>query len=1176
MNNLNIITDDFAGHTLIEASAGTGKTYTLALLYIRLLLERKLTVRQILVVTFTKAATAELRTRIRKFLVDLLTLYDDCVADVHLIDPNLHKLHAKFSTDEHKNRLNLAVHGFDDACIYTIHGFCQRALHESAFEAGSDFASELLGDAKDITYEIVLDLWRIWTANFSYLWADFLVQKKVNPKKIYDELKNYINRPYLQVIPQNNNDFQQFLSKQTNVQINNWHKARNLWFARKDIWFEKLTNYTNLNKIKVKPGYLEKWFLAVNNLFTNNNPSFRYLISLEKIAATYISQAIHKGHNAPTDELADALQQLFDELAQINEQFDAYLAQFKANFLAQINQKLPQIKAQKRVLAFDDLINQLSNALHGNNGKLLAQSLRDKFPLALIDEFQDTDPAQYQIFSAIYPPNCNADLCLVGDPKQAIYSFRSADFATYIKARTNIAKKYSLIINYRTEHNLINALNYLFAAKFPFADANLQYLPAKSSDLARKTLILPKELNVSSCNVVRLSENYFKEKKDAQNLAAEHVVFTIANILKASKAGCAYFIDENGVKTPVANHDFAILVDSHSQAKLVGEYLTKYHISWLRKDKRSVFASDEASQLLSILNAYLNPHNEALLRYALCSDLLGKNCADMLALNHDNYQFEYEFDLACKYLNLWRTQGFLLMFRTFLAEQKVAIRLLKLVDGERRLTNLLHLAGLLQQQSLISKTPEALLLWFIRQVTEPDTSLESHEIRLESDAQRVVISTIHAAKGLEYNLVFCPFLWASKTTANNEPVRAHTEEGEQLLDFSRQEHNQQNAKHEEFAERVRLLYVALTRAKEKLWIYWAVTEKSNAKSKASSDLHASSLGWLLHGRNLTADNPLFDLSASIKQQDITSLNQQLLQLIAASSGLVNLYDANSADFAILNTFQAPINTNKLVKANFPRKLKQSFEISSFSKISKHSAHELPQGIGCGIFAFTKGANAGNCLHHMLEDWAKGVNLDLAYVSKILANYNFDANEWASVIFEHLQQVLTSKLTADLTLSTIAPNKRFAELDFTFSLNNFNANDLQNLLCNPKYQLPPEFTNNCKLLDFATVHGFMRGLIDLTFYHQGRWYIADYKSNWLGSDASFYDQNNLINAIGREHYYLQYLIYSVALRRFLRTRGFEHVFGGVFYLFIRAMPDAGIFFTNPSPTLLNDLDNLLAS
>jgi len=1172
MNNLNIITDDFSGQTLIEASAGTGKTYTLALLYVRLLLEKKLTVRQILVVTFTKAATAELRTRIRKFLADLLSLYDNFAANNAAIDINLIKLHDKFSKAEYKNRLSLAVHGFDEAAIYTIHGFCQRALAESAFEASSDFSSELIDNDQEIITNMVFDLWRIKSADFSYLWACFLLKNKISPNKIYKDLKNYIGKFYLQVTTPINSDQQNFKNK-TNLKIHNWDLARNLWLMRSSIWQQKLMEFSGFNKGKITPDKLTKWFLAVDNLFANKNPSFNNLSELGKIASDNITQAINKGNTAPQDELADVLQQLFDELSVINEQFSEYLAEFKANFLAEINAQLPQIKAQKRVLAFDDLINQLSDALNGDNSEILAKSLREKFPLALIDEFQDTDPAQYQIFSTIYPPNCGASLCLVGDPKQAIYAFRSADFATYIKARSKISKRYSLITNYRTSDKLINSLNYLFAGKSPFADSNLQYFQAKSANLPRKTLVLPDNLGKSCCNLIRLSENYFKNSADARNLAAEHIAVTINNILNASLQGTAYFVDENNNKTPIQNHDFAILVGSHDQARLISEYLSKYHINWLRKDKDNVFSSSEAEQFLSVLNAYLNPHNESLLRYALSSDLLGKNSADLQNLNHNTLLFEQEFNTACKYLDLWQKRGFLFMFRIFLAEQQVAPRLLQLTNGERRLTNLLHLAQILGQQSITEKTPEALFLWFVNQCNEQNISSTNYEMRLESDANRVVISTIHSAKGLEYNLVFCPFLWCAKSIKSNEPVRFHNENDDQLVDFSQQNANYQLAKQENFTEQMRLLYVALTRAKERLWLYWAVTEKSATNSKSTTGLHSSSLGWLLHGRNLTADNPLSDLRTQIKQQNIESLNQQLSDLAQNSLGALTLCNPDLDTPNEINQLQ---NFPKLTKAVFTRELKPSFKISSFSQITKHTSHLLPIGETSGIFAFPKGANAGNCLHQMLEDWVKGKTLDLAYVTQILTIYNFDPNEWANIIYEHLQKIINTKLTGNLSLNNINPEQRFAELDFTFSLNNFNHKKLIGLLTNSKYQLQAAFMQNCKLLDFAEITGFMRGLIDLVFCYDDKWFIADYKSNWLGFDASFYEQNNLLEAIGREHYYLQYLIYSIALKRFLRSRGLEHKFGGVYYLFIRAMPDAGIYFDKPNELLLNDLDNLFNS
>jgi len=1165
MNEFNVIESEFSGHTLIEASAGTGKTYTLAFLYVRLLLERSLSVRQILVVTFTKAATAELRSRIRSYLTALLALYDENSANIGKIDANLQDLWHKFPQIEHKNRLILAIHGFDEAAIYTIHGFCQRALSESAFEAGSDFSNELLHDDADLVSELVFDFWRIRSVNFSYLWSDFLVNQQVNPHNLYVDIAVHLGKPYLKLEPK--------LTKFKEISdLKTWQTARNLWFADRESYLAQLQNFPGFSKIYIKENSLNNWFADVDALFSDEKPTFSYVESLGKIARNHLTKACKKNFVLPVSRLADVLQELTDEMTQIMQQFAAQLAQFKVELINYVNKELPKVKAQKRVLSFDDLINKLASALSGKNGKQLAQSIRERFPLALIDEFQDTDPAQYQIFSTIYQACNHDDLCLVGDPKQAIYAFRSADFVTYVKARSLVHKRYSLVTNYRTGHNLINALNHLFATNSPFADDNLQYMQAKAADLSTRKLVLADEFGKSALTIMRLSDDYLTAS-EATDKAAKSTALIIARILQQAKEGKAYFVDEQGTRTPVISSDIAVLVNSHKQAKLVGDYLTDLGVDWVRQAKDSVFASDEASELASVLAAYLEPSNEGLLRYALTSSFLGKSAADIFDLNQDLASFEHEVSNAYRYADLWQTHGFLRMFRTMLSEQQIASRLLALKDGERKLTNLLHLAQLLQDEAVIIKEPRALLLWFNQQRMDAlvYAGHESHELRLESDAMRVTISTIHAAKGLEYSLVFCPFLWLSKLPDIKKPLSLHDEDGNPLVDFGghNKQQNYQIAQDEFFAEKMRVLYVALTRAKDRLWISWSAAN-CKPKQTVKNGLHTSSLGWLLHGRKLDASNGVANLQAHIKQREITELNQDLISLVEQSGSAIDLI---TADYDAQNIIEPAAAYDDLSVAAFTRTLHKDWQISSFTQLAKHVSHSLPQLIGSGIFAFTKGANAGNCLHHILEDWAKGQILTLEHVRYILTLYNFDADEFGDLIFHHMQQVLAAELLPNLSLQHIAQQQRFAELDFVFSVQNLTAENLSSLLANPRFKVNPVFIDAAQHLDFAEVNGFMRGFIDLTFCHQNTWYIADYKSNWLGPDVSYYQEDELIKAMAREHYYLQYLIYSLALQRFLRLHNLR--FGGVFYLFIRALPNAGIYFDLPHPDLLQALDELCA-
>lgn len=1176
MNDLNLHDSPFTGRSLIEASAGTGKTWTLTALYARLLLERELSVGQILVVTYTTAATAELRERIRARLAELLSLYEGGESG----DAFLVELHRRHPGEAARRRLLLAVHGFDEAAIFTIHGFCQRALQDSAFEAGGDFDAELTQDDREVLDALLGDAWRHVLAGADPAWARYLAKQKVTPATLRQALRSHLGKPYLRVEPRERVGEAELQAASTA-----WQAAAQLWRAEGYAWVEVLREHGGLSQSTHKAAKLPLWSAELDAYFADPAALFEAPDGLAKLGAAALLKATKKNFEAPHSALAEALDVLGAALESALPAGRQKLIALQVELLDRLNVELPQRKAAQRLLAFDDLLNNLDQALHSAAGEDLAARLREQYPLALIDEFQDTDPIQYAIFDRIYRDG--GDLCFVGDPKQAIYAFRGADLATYLQARDAAERQYDLPFNYRSTPALIKALNQLFARPQPFAEEGLSYPPVSAGQKSRATLVLPEQDGGAPLGLVWLGDEGLNKAR-AGELAALDTARRIASLLAASAQGKAYFEDDSGRK-PLKGGDIAVLVSNHREAASVAAELAARGVPSVRRGRDSVWHSEEAAELAAVLAAYAEPGREGVLRYALATRLLGRDAAQIARCQEVEQEWDRERAAAEQYHQLWQQQGFMRVFRAWLDQERVAERLLAGLDGERRLTNLLHLGELLQAESLQRPGLEPLLAWFAAQRGSEGAG-EDALLRLESDAERVQIVTIHTSKGLEYPLVFCPFLWDGRLLGQHtDSARCHDEDGQPLLDLgsARLDQRLQAARRESFAEKLRLTYVALTRAEHRLWLHWGPAALPKPKKDGSlpdEGLHSSALAWLLHGRELPGEDALGELATYLAGQEGPALAAELDELAASSAGLIARLAPLSEEAQAAGTGRAePPQAQQL----FERSLQSAWRIGSFSGLAAGLHMEAPDRDalalvdagepGAGFFAFPRGARAGTCLHAILEDWMRGKGSLEQLVPLALQEHGIDAELWGAIAIAQLQAVLDTDLDGQgLRLSALQANRRLPELGFTFPVERLDVEHLRALLADPAFGLPEPMRQAAERLQFDELKGYLKGFIDLTFEHAGRWYILDYKSNWLGPTAAHYGAERLEQAIAAEHYHLQYLIYLVALRRFLRTRlaDFSDAqLGGAWYLFLRGMPAAGVYFARPSDALLDALDAL---
>lgn len=1160
MSQLDPQTVLLTGLNVIEASAGTGKTYTLAELYCRLIIEQGLTVDQVLVVTYTRAATEELRERLRERLVE--------ARDASLTEP-------EYDVTV-RQRLVLAIQSFDESAIFTIHGFCQRVLGDFAFESGLHFDVELVGDDQVLLQGLIDDFWRKHITHADSRLAAYLLARRESPETLLQSIRSLFGKPYLQHLPVPEVDIEQAF---TTAQ-DQFERVKQLWLKEQETIVTALQDKTLLNGNKYRTASVEKWLLLLGDVLAEDKVPSQLFDGFERFTPAKLEDALKKDKALPDVFFWTACETLLERVNEMQAALALQYQQLRFEALQSVKAEMPARKQQQQVQSYDDLLLNLEQALSGKQGGWLAAQLRQQYPAALIDEFQDTDPVQYASFSRIYADS-DCPVFLVGDPKQAIYSFRGADIFTYLTAKSSSDAEYTLGTNWRSHPKLVSAVNRLFERQAqPFVYDAIPFHPvaAARDDMA----VLSVDDRIQPLYFLWAENDKPLAKKDMMAMSASVTADEIATLLNKADEGNATLLDEKvGTASALSGGDIAVLVRNHQQAHVMQQCLQLRGINSVQQGRDNVFGSAEAVLLERVLKAIAQPNNMTAVTAALATELWPFDAASLYALQQDEQAWTVQCDVFYDAHQLWLKSGFIRAFRQLLNEISGQKQLLSLPEGERKLTNLLHLAELVQAQS----TQEdggmtSLLHWLATRIQSIDPNDETGQLRLESDEQLVHIITIHKSKGLEYPIVFCPFLWDSQVrTRRDEVVTFHDvdQDYQSYVAFSEPELSRATElnQKEQAAEALRLLYVALTRARERCVICWG-----NVKSVAESALFS-----LLHPTLSDADSDvlLADLTA------LTEANNTTMSLDVMAVENTVRYQASGLDGGELSV------------KSFKGEVQTPWRVGSFSALAHGHDAELPdydaQAKPDAVmtqteardvfdrFSFPKGAQAGTCLHAIFEFWDFASDDDEAMtvlVNKTLLQYGFEAH-WTPVVCDWVKSVCDTPLQANnpLRLNHLLQQQRLDELAFYFPVAGLSVDAIQVALL-PLLEADSPLAKVVSQLQFADLTGFMKGFIDLVFEYEGQFYIVDYKSNYLGRQPAAYQTEELNQAMVSHDYPLQYLIYSVALHRYLRLRlpdyDPEQHLGGAFYLFIRGMQpeweQAGVFYDKPNVAVLDALDQCL--
>ena len=1138
------------GLSVIEASAGTGKTYTISHLVPRMLLEgtvRKLS--EILLVTFTNAATRELSERVRKVLSEVATGR----AEENPILQELRDLNPHYEQIIHQALLDI-----DQLHVSTIHSFCQRTLQAEGPLCGLPTIPELIMDADEDISLILHDLWVAKIASDPTLASIARAQKWSMEK----DLK--VVSALLQL-----DDYQSDPAKE-----------------------EFLVAYSKIQKFSAPAGEidaLQEFMQEVTNWKTSgeDEPSRTAYLDLLKNGgplSVKLYEAIQwtaclQDHIKKSSEAAKALWKEAATLQIIRTCTDYCAAvsllewQWRLFCADQIRATLPkQIRSQRQITQ-DGLISTLRDALRNEaHGAQLRARLQERYKVALIDESQDTDPRQFEIFRLLFTDTESHRLILIGDPKQAIYGFRGADVNTYLKARDHAKVCYTLSETYRAPEPLVTSINKLFSRPTPFVKQNLVFEPARSASQGEELLRdgTPSPRVTAWVVSDEQAGDYSSDaKRDA--LITATVTSEIVSLLRQGKLRSS---DSSEGGDAVQPHDIAILVRSRKQADKMADMLQSRGVPAVVTSGADVMDTDEARELLSLLKAVTEPRR-AFLRYAaLATRLMGRSCNQIADLRSNPAESEKWLDLLCAWQAIWYKKGVAAFLAAADQSEKITQRLASLDRGDRRVTNLRQISDLLiaAEQNTAAR-PAHLLRWLEQSVARAAdrASVDEREIQLESDAEAVQILTTHAVKGLEFNLVFCPYLWDCKTPKDFYLLR-HREPS--LVQQIPSEKPSQEILDEVLSEDLRLTYVALTRAKVALWFYAGATKDAY-----------SSLDHLL-------DRPR---EGNANALGLGSLHENKLKEMAASCSLSVVCPPPACT---VDCYATPTHAEESggMEAEAPRPLPYPWTITSFSSLTREShayggydpspePTESPLSTTSPPMAepnlFLKaprGKAIGTFVHDWIERWDFGPP-DLTALEAHLARYNLSSSEGQTSLKEAMPSLLDALRRVSLPrlnslLPEACPDPSASEWHFHLPLREgFRVDQLAQVFA--KHQSP--YADFLQELSNETLDGFLQGFIDRIGVWQSAWCVLDWKTNTLGEHPRDYTQERMLHCAFESHYFLQIHLYSVALRRYLRAFGgtAPSLIGGflVFLRGIRADGQGGLLHITPSPAMLDDLDQL---
>lgn len=1198
---------DLFGMHLIEASAGTGKTWALSALIVRLLVERKLQTRQIVATTFTRAAAAELQDRIRKRIQEIWLLMQVAIADLTRAQDKAAQdndvlglyLLAKLSLKEKQEaaaQLKLALDTFDELFINTLDSFCQKILREFAFDTGQGEPREISEQEEELKQQLIHDALRQWRSQQNPRLIEMLVLTNSitdidDHAKVVKTIMNFLSA---QIAPVEDFGFdpEELTVFQQRIQGVDWTGWLDVWLRAKPYYHGKRIFDKNHESFPALVKLIQT--ITLDDLLTidESSPEMKLLSIFED--NKFHTNFLKSGNELDWIQanLTSSQTQIVMDFVQIRRALSSSLKRAQSHLHHHISvyvrEHLPDLLAELNETTFSAQMHSLAKALEGESGAALAQQIRHRYPIALVDEFQDTNSDQDQVIELVYRQPIHQEiasktfnladpdtpcLILVGDPKQAIYGFRGGDIHTYLSAKEQVDQSgsiHALDQNQRSVAPLVQAVNAFFGENETLGDG-VDY--PEVTPAARNHLPLVDEgvANPTPLRFVQLTE-----ETDELSQTANRII----ELLKASKEGRLLISEKE-----VLPQDIAVLAGSHRDLSTVEGYLQAANIPVWRQSKTSVFQSSLTYDLAAIMQLMLSPYREDYFRRALSGLLIGKTLTELDALEDQSMELaELQAAFAID-AQVWAKSGFLAAWQRIASRYEVWQRLASLGEvregemsqsGERHLVNLRHLIELLHRQSERHVGAHHLLAWLLRQVAKPSDRGDEVERPLPSHSG-VQLMTIHGSKGLEFPIVFAVGIKDKKEKTPD--ITFYLENDQRTLGFGEADEALLEQHHErEVGESRRLLYVALTRAKYRQYLFLKFQKTSKTKGIEPPSFNH----WLPNGaadfasqhpRLVSVEGPI----AKVSDWKYVPQHSQVDELATRDIKYSKFKSWGMTSFSAL------------VRDVEPAKLPAAVDLPEYGEdelVEDIQTHPLQAEDFKALemndvrFTFQRGANGGNCLHQILEymdprfDEEKPQKWTDTF-AKQMKNFGIPAIE-PDALVPWFRDILDAPLPRGATLASLKFNARVRELEFHLFLQNerIDGDAIVKRLAEANISVP-NFNKTYAIR-------YLKGFIDLVYEHDGQFYVADYKSNYLGDSIANYTVSAMQDSMTHSGYWLQATLYMVAMHRYLKVRKadyqIEKHLGGAVYLYLRGMSAAtdqtGIVHWQPDPQLVLDVDELL--
>ncbi len=1244
MKEFDVLKAPLSGVHLVEANAGTGKTWNIEALVIRLLIEKQLEPGQVLVVTFTDAAAQELRERVLERINQVYIALSD--SEYSESDVFLEACRNKYGSDNQVlEHLENCKSRFDEASIYTIHSFCKQVLTDFRFESGLETEMQIMPDSRVIQQEVIKDEWRSLNHRFSKSpdsrLADIL-KGKLSLSQLEASFRTYASSTGVKL----DMDAGSLLNQVTERVKSRWTRIDPLKWIRDYIeLLNEAIKTWDQHQGEIRRQWMEVKFNHWQHDYTRNGTVWEVSLNeflnsplskvngkhVEKFTSSFLQNTdLHKNNTAPLPdhpffELIDFLHYAKDTIQNLI--LRESCERMKRSYL--------QKRQQQQVLIYDDLLAFTERALdpdtNGENASVLADALRDKYKVALIDEFQDTDQVQYSIFRRIYVESTreNQLLYMIGDPKQSIYRFRGADLKTYFKARRDAQNTFTLSRNFRSTQALVQGINAVFSGKGSFLDSELIY----KESTAHKTTSSIKighetDVPLRFIDVIAKSDNIAPRELAVM----KWVVSSISRILSGKVAESTIIDKSSGSSRLVHPGDLAILVSTHYQSRRIKNMLAEVGIPAVESGDASVFLSEEAAYLNLLLDVIQNPRRSRKVRALLTTPLLGLTSEQVYMVEQDDIQWSHYTETFRIGEQISSQKGILAGLRFLFDSLGIEKNLVARGNGERSLTNLRHLAELLHsEEESQRRSLSGLASWLLAQRSDADAEKsDERSMRLDSDDERVHIMTMHSSKGLQFPVVYVPFLWIKPWRGKADVFYVEdSNSGEyvRVYDPDNLVHvfGKAQSQIESLQDRIRLLYVTLTRAEERCYVpyssgklfhfsplYAALTTRIVSDGVDFNDLGESIVNSKTDNFSIpdgwNDNNLVGSILADLNQQLPESINYELCDFIDRPV----IFEQNNRQ----NTLKAREFDRNHEKRLFPGRI-----VSSYSSIQRKYGHEStfdamqrdehadqdeatvePTGMSSdvvllsrdrqAILSFPKGAITGNYWHELLEtiDF-KDASIWKEIVEQLSVKYGFNDpvdietvlklihNTVESPIGQHPKFKQVNPEMQTLKLASLQWTQTLREMEFLYP---YSATELQDLVS----ELRKGLEQNEKVSALANISNWntvnlLTGLIDLVFESNGKFFILDYKSNHLGDSLQNYGHNEIEQDIRLNGYNMQYHLYTAALVKYLSRQinefSYEKHFGGVFYLYWRGLnpkDTTGVFYDKPSWKIVKALiDNV---